>query len=83
MIANGKVKVGDVVLYKRRKKIKEWDVNTISPSGDYIEIENDDWNERWVYRGDLLEIVGHDGGEIEITISTVSDRPPVIDSKFK
>ena len=80
MIANGKMKVGDVVLYQRRKKIKEWTVNTISPSGEYVEIENDDWNERWVYRGDILEILS---AEIEITVSTVNERPPVIESKFK
>jgi hypothetical protein len=80
MLANGKVKVGDVVLYKRKKKIKQWDVNAISPSGEYIEIENDNWSERWVYRGDLLEILGD---EIEITVSSVTERPPVIESKFK
>ena len=80
MIANGKVKVGDVILYKRRKKIKEWDVNAISPSGEYIEIENDGWSERWIYRGDVLEILGD---EIEITVSTVTERAPVIESKFK
>ncbi len=83
MIPNGRVKVGDVVLYKRKKKIKEWDVNTISPSGEYLEIENDDWSERWIYRGDALEIIESVGREIEITVSTVSERPTVIDSKFK
>ena len=80
MIPNGKVKVGDVVLYKRRKKIKQWDVNAISPSGEYIEIENDDWKDRWVYRGDILEILGD---EIDITVSHVIERPPTIESKFK
>ncbi len=83
MIPNGRLKIGDVVLYKRKNKIKEWEINSISPSGDYFEIENDDWSERWIHRGNILEIIEHNDGEIEITVSTVSDRPPVIDSKFK
>jgi len=82
MIQNGILKVGDIVLYKRKKKIKEWEINAISPSGDYIEIENDDWDERWVYLGNLLEIIESNENEVEITISTVSQRPPVIASKF-
>ena len=83
MIPHDRLKVGDIVLYKRRKKIKEWEINRISPSGKYFEIENDDWNARWVYLGDLLEIIEHNDGEVEITVSTITERPPVIESKFK
>ena len=83
MIPNGRLKIGDVVLYKRRKKIKEWDINGISPSGDYFAIENDDWSERWVFRGDILEIIESNENEVEISVSTVTERPPVIESKFK
>ena len=58
------LKVGDVVLYQRRKTIKEWDVNTISPSGRYIEIENDDWSDRWVLYTSILEIISTESGRI-------------------
>ena len=82
----GRIKVGDVVLYKRRKKIKEWDVNSISPSERYIEIENDDWSERWVVYTDILEIIESDGSnEDGVDIATIVEveRHPVIESKFK
>lgn len=80
MIPIDTLKVGDIVLYKRKKKIAVWEINKIAPSGNYLEIENDKWNARWAYRGDILEILE---SEISISITTVSERPPVIDSKFK
>jgi len=83
MIPNGVFKVGDIVLYKRKKKIKEWEINNISPSGDYLEIENDDWSERWIFRGEALEIIENNEDEINISVSTISNRSPVIESKFK
>lgn len=79
MIPNGRIQIGDVILYQRGKKIHEWEINKISPSGDYFEIENDDWNARWVHRNKILEIMQSGLSEIEI----ISERPPVIESKFK
>ena len=78
MIANGQIEVGDVILYKRKKKIMEWEVNAISPEGDYIEIENGDWSERWICRADVLEILISESFD-EVT----PERAPVIASKFK
>lgn len=71
MIRHSEIQVGDVVLYKRRKTIKEWVVTKISPSGNYFVIENDIWDERWVFLGDILEIIKHDVS-IEIAIEDTS-----------
>jgi hypothetical protein len=49
------MQVGDTILYKRKRKIKEWEINKISPTGQYIAIENNSWNERWIPVTDILE----------------------------
>lgn len=58
--------VGDEILYKRKKKIHEWEINKISPSGLYVEIENDDWSARWIHISDILEIIRSDSGSLLI-----------------
>jgi hypothetical protein len=84
MIAANSLQVGDTILYKRRKKIMEWEVNTIAPTGKYAEIENDDWSARWVYYGDILEILESDESNASnIDISATVEHHPVIESKFK
>lgn len=65
MIYENELKVGDVILYKRKNKIKKWNIINIAPSGKYAEIRNDDWSERWIYFGDILEIV--ESAELEVS----------------
>ena len=79
MIRENTLKVGDTILYKRRKKVMEWEVLRIAPSGKYAEIENDNWSERWIYYGEILEIVESEEPEVLVAV----ERPPVIESKFK
>ena len=81
MLTKGAARVGDIVLYNHKKKILEWEVLQISPSEQYVEIENEDYIDRWVYYSHLLEIIERDDDDIEI--SAVTERPPVIESKFK
>lgn len=54
--------VGDIVLYQKKSRIIEWEVNRVSPSGRHIAIENDDDFERWVPIRDILEVIESEHG---------------------
>lgn len=75
MIIKGVVHVGDVILHKNKNTIKEWVVNTISPSEVYIEIENDDSFSRWICYSDILEIMESESGIIPNTADEVIVAP--------
>lgn len=62
-----RVGIGDTILYKRKNVITEWEVNKLSPTGIYIAIENDDWDERWIHVRDVLEVIETENGPIPPT----------------
>lgn len=80
MINKGKIQVGDMVLYRKGNTIKEWEVNAISPSETYVEVENDDHFARWIKYTEILEIMETESGEIpspEEEIIVVPEKPIV------
>jgi len=49
--------IGDRILYRRKRQIHSWEVTDISPSMQYLEVVNDDWNEHWIHVSDVLEVI--------------------------
>lgn len=50
------MKIGDTVLVNIKNRVHECEIVDKSPSGDYIEIENDRYD-RWVHRLNIVEIL--------------------------
>lgn len=69
--------IGDIILYQYKDEITEWEINKFSPSGKYIAIENDDYDEHWVQVGDILEVIESEHGRIphadEIDMDAVAE----------
>lgn len=81
MLSKGRVQVDDIILYKRKNVIVEWEVNNISPSEIYVEIENNDHFARWIVYTDILEIIESEGDisnpEEEEEVIVVPEKPVV------
>ena len=71
--------VGDTILYKRKKVITEWEINRFSPSGKFVAIENDDWDERWVNVHEILEVIERANGEPLIQPTTEVDPEKLLE----
>ena len=54
--------VGDTILYRRKRQIHKWEVTDISPTMQYLEVVNDDWNEHWIHVSDVLEVIETEDG---------------------
>jgi len=71
--------IGDIILYQRKNVIAEWEINKFSPSGKYVAIENDDYEERWIPVRDVLEVIESESGD-ELPPTTEIDVEAMIEA---
>ena len=74
--------VGDIILYRRKKVITEWEINKFSPSGEYVAVENDDYEERWIHVSEILDVIESDAElppttEIDINGMIEASKHPI------
>jgi hypothetical protein len=49
------VRVGDIILAQMGKRIEECEITAISPSGQFIRIDSENWEDQWIRLLDYLE----------------------------